>query len=119
MPVTAEQPSRRFLPPVSIRFLTPRVAVVQWSGYWFTISQIRWGVLRRFLYRRVYRLTCPPAEVRYETAVFLSQADGRFNPQKPLQMSYQTTREEARAIMRQLAEQVAGGHTAFQGFFRR
>jgi hypothetical protein len=65
----------------------------------------------------VYRHACPPSDVRFETAVFLSHADGRFNPQKPLQTTFQKSRDEARMIIRHLTEQVAEGRLAFQTFF--
>ncbi|MBI3622006.1 MAG: hypothetical protein HY208_07465 [Nitrospirae bacterium] len=103
----------------TVKFLTSRVAVVQWRGYWFTVSQVRWGPLRRWLYARVYRHACPPSDVRFETAVFLSRHDGRFNPGKPLHATFQTSREEARAMLTQLVEQVADGRLAFQAFFQR
>jgi hypothetical protein len=103
----------------TVRFLTARVAVVQWRGYWFTVSQVRWGLVRRWLYARVYRHECPPDDVQFETAVFLSHRTGRFNPQKPLHATFQTSRSEAHAALRQLVEQVADGRLAFQTFFQK
>lgn len=102
------------------RFLTTRVAVVQWRGYWFTVSQVRWGLVRRWLYARVYRHECPPDDVQFETAVFLSSHHtGRFNPQKPLHATFQKNRSEAGTVMRQMVEQVADGRLAFQTFFQK
>jgi hypothetical protein len=103
----------------TVRFLTTRVAVIQWRGYWFTVSQVRWGPLRRWWYARVYRHECPPRAIRFETAVFLSHRNGRFNPQKPLHATFQKSRGEARAMITQLVEQVAEGRLAFQTFFQK
>lgn len=105
--------------PSTVRFLTGQVAVVRWQGYSFTISQVRWGGFRRWLYARVYHHVCPPSDVRFETAVFLAHADGRFNPQKPLHTTFQKSRDEARAMIRHLTEQVAEGRLAFQTFFQK
>jgi hypothetical protein len=102
-----------------IRYLTRRVAIVHWQGYWFTVSQVRWGFLRRLLYRSVYRHACPPNDVRYETAVFLSHRSGRFNPQKPLHVSYQINRNEAQEAFRRVADQVASGSMSFQSLFQK
>ena len=103
----------------SVKFLTPRVAVVQWRGYSFTVSQVRWGRLRRWLYAIVYHHACPPPDVWFETAVFLSHAGGRFNPQKPLQATFQKSNHEARTVIKELTEQVADGRLAFQAFFQK
>ena len=103
----------------SVKFLSGRVAIVQWRGYWFTVSQIRWGRFRRWLYARVYRHECPPREVRFETAVFLSNQLGRFNPQKPLHATFQTSRREAREVINRLVEEVAAGRLLFQTFFQK
>jgi len=105
--------------PSTVRFLTGRVAIVHWQGYSFTVSQVHWGGFRRWLYARVYHHVCPPSDVRFETAVFLSHADGRFNPQKPLHATFQKSRDEARAMIRHLTEQVAEGRLAFQTFFQK
>lgn len=105
--------------PSAVRFLTSRVAVVRWRGYAFTVSQVRWGWFRRWLYAGLYHHACPPPDVRFETAVFLSRADGRFNPQKPLHATFQTSRDEARAVIKELTEQVADGRLAFQTFFQK
>jgi hypothetical protein len=102
----------------TIKFLTARIAVVRWHGYSFTISQVRWGTFRRWLYAGLYHQTCPPPDVRFETAVFLSHANGRFNPQKPLHTTFQKSRGEAREAITQLTEQVADGRLAFQTFFQ-
>lgn len=67
----------------------------------------------------VYRHACPPSDVRFETAVFLSHRDGRFNPGKPLHATFQKNRGEARAVITHLVEQVADGRLAFQSFFQR
>jgi len=104
---------------VTVRRLTRRVAVVQWRGYWFTVSQVRWGRLRRWLYRWVYAHAGPPAECRFETAVFLSRQDGRFTPQKPLHTSYQKTADDARQTMQEVIAAVQDGQMPFQAFFRR
>jgi hypothetical protein len=101
----------------AVRFLTSRVAVVPWRGYVFIVSQVRWGRFRRWLYANWYRHTCPPPEVRYETAVFLSHADGRYNPQKPLHATFQKNGEEARVVLKELTTQLADGRLAFQSFF--
>lgn len=102
----------------TIRFLTASVAQVRWQGYSFTVSQVPWGAFRRWLYAGLYHHTCPPPDVRFETAVFLSHADGRFNPQKPLHTTFQKSSCEARAAITQLTEQVADGRLAFQTFFQ-
>jgi hypothetical protein len=102
----------------TVKFLTGRVALVRWHGYSFTVSQVRWGGFRRWLYARIYHHECPPSDVRYETSVFLSHGNGRFNPQKPLHTTFQTNGNEARLMIRQLAEQVAEGRLAFQTFFQ-
>jgi len=102
-----------------VRFLTTRVAVVPWRGYVFIVSQVRWGRFRRWLYTRWYRHACPPPDIRYETAIFLSSVDGRFNPQKPLHATFQKTGEEARAVIRELTAQLTDGRLAFQTMFRK
>jgi len=101
----------------AVRFLTGRVAVVPWRGYLFIVSQVRWGWFRRWLYATWYRHGCPPPDVRYETAVFLSHADGRFNPQKPLHATFQKSGEEARVVLKELTAQLADGRLAFQSLF--
>ena len=103
----------------AIRQLTGKVAIVHWKGYAFTVSQVRWGLLRRGLYRLIYRKSCPEHEIKFETAVFLSNADGRFNPQKPLHLCYQKDLSEAKATMKTLCRQLAEGQMAFQSLFQQ
>ena len=106
-------------PHTRAQFLTRRVAVVSWRGYWFTVSQIRWGRLRRFLYKMIYHHSCPADDVKFETAVFLSHRNRQFNPQKPLHLSYQKNRREAKSALREITDQLVKGKMAFQSFFQR
>jgi hypothetical protein len=96
------------------KFLTARVTVVREQGNSFTISQVRWGVFRCRLYLDFYHLTCPLSDVRFGTPVFLSHANGRCNPQKPLHTTFHKSRGKARKVITQLTEQVADGRLAFQ-----
>ncbi len=96
-----------------IRSLSRRVTCVEWRGYTLMVSQIRWGILRRFIFR-YYGGRCPEAGVRYETAVFLSDNQLRFAPEKPLYREFHRHRAEARVAVARIARDLDEGSVPFQ-----